>query len=372
MKIIYPYNETLPLKRAHDAYIVRNCHALASSGVEVTLVCGKGSLSYIELLKFYNLEPIKNFKIVQLPILRKKSRLGLQWNSYFFYFCQKYIKRMSPDVVICSVIKQANYHFKRKLAGIKYIYEVHQVQKYPTTKNVNQKKFNLEKSVFERADLITVTTNALKEILIQEPYKTKAPVEKVSLACNFLPLQHSKTKEVLKLYYVGQLYASQGLDRLLDAMQDVERVSLVVVGGKDSEIEHYKLKCKKLKIESKVEFIGFVKPDQLSIVLKDADVFVTSFDNSERMPYVAHTKLYEYLAWQRPIIAPNLKVVLELKSKSILGYRVDDENSLAGSIKKLTNSSEYEKLLEEAKKYKTYSWDQRSQELIKSLTKIST
>lgn len=360
MKIIYPYNEILPLKKAHDAYVVRNCAALASSGCDVTLLCGKGSLSKEALFEFYKIEKNNPLKVIQLPILRKNNRLRINWNYVFFWNAKRYIEKHQPDVVLFSVLKQADFLLKSKLKGCKYIYEVHQLQWYPTLKeHMHLNRIRWERSIYNRCDLVTVTTEALKKILGVYPYDLKSKLEVVPLACDFEPLPKHKPGEVLRLCYVGQLYAKQGLHRLLDALKKVSNVELQVLGGKPLQIDHYQSYCKEKGIANRVHFEGFVAPEHFKKKIQNVDAFVTTFDNSERMPYVAHTKIYEYLAMQRPIMAPNLEIVKEHAPFGLITYEPESKDSLIAAIEKLKDPDIYNSLSTELSQNKILNWKSR-------------
>ncbi|MCH9633277.1 MAG: hypothetical protein S4CHLAM6_16300 [Chlamydiae bacterium] len=364
MKIIYPYNEILPLKKAHDAYIIRNCAALADSGADVTLLCGKGSLSKSELFSFYKINPNNPLKIVQLPILRRNNIFHLNWNFVFFHATKRYIQRHHPDIVMFSVLKHADFLLKNKVRGCKYIYEAHQLQWYPSYgAQLNLNKIRWERSIFNRSDLVTATTIALKKILSIYPYDLQTKVEVLPLACDFLPLSAKKPLTPFKLYYIGQLYTKQGLHHLLDALENVEGIELNVVGGRDVQITHYKEYCQNKNIASKVVFKGFVPPDRFQEELDDADAFVTTFDNSERMPYVAHTKIYEYLALQKPIVAPNLEIVNEHAPYGVLTYDTADRESLVEHLTQLLDEQTYKRLASEVKKNPVLNWTERGKTL---------
>lgn len=371
MKIIYPYNEILPLKKAHDAYVIRSCAALAEAGVDVTLLCGKGSLSNAELFSFYNIAPNNPLKIVRLPILRRNNIFNINWNFIFFWACSRYIERHQPDMVIFSVLKQADFLLKRRVKGCKYVYEIHQLQWYPTLgAHMNLNKIRWERSILNRCDLVTTTTEALKKILTIYPYDLKRDIAVVPLACDFTPLEPNIPNAPLKLFYIGQLYAKQGLHHLLDALSDIEGIELNIVGGRALQISHYQDYCEQKGLSKKVVFKGFVAPQFFQKELQEADAFVTTFENSERMPYVAHTKIYEYLALQKPIIAPNLEIVKEHAPYGVLTYDTHDKETLIEALKKLLNKDVYQKLSEQIKMNKILNWKDRGDSMRKLFEKI--
>ncbi len=352
---------------------MRACVSMASAGHEVTLLCGKGSLETQKLFQFYNICPNSTLKIIQLPILRRNNALKIQCNFLFFWQAQRFIKKSKPDFVISSVLKQADFHLKRRVKNCHYIYEVHQLAWYPTFKeNVDYRKVKKEKEMLERCDLITVTTDALKRILENDPYRLDVPIQKVPLACDFDSLKSQRsTPSLLNLFYVGQLYESQGLQRLLKALKGAEGIELTVVGGKPSDVQKYKNYCQELGLGKKVIFMGFYPTEKLPKILEKADAFITTFDNSERMPYVAHTKLHEYQAWKKPIIAPNLEVVRDHLDQGALLYEVHSEDSLKQALLHIQNESVYKNLLEEALQTVPFTWKKRGFLFNKLLNKVN-
>lgn len=285
MRIIYPYNEILPRKKAHDIYIVNTCAALQNAGHTVTLLTGRGSKP---THAHYGLD----VPLHTLPLIRKNNPLNLSWNRPFFHLCQRYIKKEQPDWVITSVRKQASYHHNKKIPGVKYLYEVHELAHYP---GHTSKDLALEKQMLEKADLITTTTRELKNILLSPPYSLKTPIEVVPLAVNAHPLPPPPLKP-LTLMYIGQLYKGQGIEQLTHAMRTLPNIQLKIVGGTGPSAHN-------------IEYLGFIPPKELAPIAAQAHAFVAPFELTGRMPYVAHTKLLEYAHWGRPIIAPDITLV---------------------------------------------------------------
>lgn len=360
MKIIYPYNEILPTKKAHDVFIFNECIAL-SKKANVTLLCGKGSKG--ELFKHYQVGKNK-LQIRNLPILRKNF-FKFSWNYPFFFSTQKYLKKTKPDVAIFSVMKQGEFHFQRKIRGIRYVYEVHELQYYPDT-CCDPLKFEKEKKMLEKADLIITTTQELATILRKPPYELKVPIHVLHLAGHGTKLPLPLPFPPFKLGYVGQLYKAQGISMLLQALKQTSPFfHLKIIGGSPLEISHFKKEAALLNIENRVEFLGFQPPKFLPQLLNDVHAFVAPFEAGGKMSYVAHTKLIEYRNWGRPVIAPNLNVVKECfpGNRGVLYFEPDNVRSLANMISSFDDKNIFERLLAESQSCKQdshYNWDERA------------
>ncbi|NGX54658.1 MAG: D-inositol-3-phosphate glycosyltransferase [Chlamydiae bacterium] len=357
-RIIYPYNEILPKKTAHDVYIVHQCEALAKAGFEISLLCGSGSLNDQALFDHYKVTT--PFPIKRLPIVRKNNPLNLSWNKPFFFFTQREINRSRPGHLFLSVLKQGEYHLKRKLPSVRYIYEAHQLSYYPHTP-FDKSLFEREKEMLSHTDLVTVPTRAMQTILQQPPYSLTTPVEVVPLAVNATPLPPPPSNP-LTLMYVGQLYAGQGLPLLLQALSHTQNWRLKIVGGKPEEIEKLSVLSSKLGIEDRVELMGFQPPSALREIVKSSHAFVAPFEAVERMSYVAHTKLYEYAAWGRPMVVPDLPSVREHfeDQEGVLLFEAGSHSSLANALIKLENQALRQKLQQKIEQLDPFSWQKRA------------
>jgi glycosyltransferase involved in cell wall biosynthesis len=363
MRIVYPYNEILPRKKAHDVFIVNECAALSALGWDVNLLAGAGS-EREKIFSHYQIAKQNPLRVQPLYIVRKNNPFRLSWNLPFFWNCQKVIRKERPDYVFLSVRKQAAFHLVRKIPGVRYLYEVHELCFYPNGLAANDHDLHLEKMALSQADLVTVTTEALKEILLNPPYSLKVPVEVVPLAVQAEPLPPPPSLATpLVVMYVGQLYAGQGIPTLLAALPQVSNVHLKIIGGTQEEITSLTNLAKDLKIVDAVEFLGFIPPSQIPSFAKNAHAFVAPFDNTGRMPYVAHTKLFEYVEWGRPVIAPDLPIVREHfpEGKGALLFEPNSPSSLAKCLSALKEETLLKKLQSEIHSLSgRYSWNTRA------------
>lgn len=360
MILAYPYNEILPTRKAHDVFLFQEVAHLAERGCEVEFFVGRGSKSREELASHYQAPLTSSLHLRPLPILRKNNFLGISWNLPFFYFTQKQLEKLRPDVVVLSVRKQAHYHLARKLSNTLYVYEVHELLHYPSAPAACSE----EREMLQRADLIITTTEALQEILQNPPYSLQVPIVTVPLAVRTTPLP-PPTLGPLTIAYVGQLYKGQGLPLLIEALPT--NCKLKIIGGKPEEIAALKKSA-----PPSVTFCGFHPPSELPALLSDVHAFVAPFEATGRMPYVAHTKLLEYAAWGRPIIAPDLPVVCEHfpEGKGVIFFEAGNASSLAVAIRQLPKQRE--RLQEEIVLYReAFSWAKRAERILSVFAQAS-
>ena len=359
LRAFYPYHELLPLQTAHDVYVMHNCAGLARAGVALDLGIDRRSWRDEPLLKHYGVDSGLPMNLQRFFSLRKSGPFKLTWNIPFFLGCQSFIRRHRPDFVLCSVIKQGAYHFSRRIPGVRYVYEVHQLARYPNGHQASAKAFELERRTLASADLVVVTTEALKEVLQQAPYNLQVPVEVLPLAttAQALPPKALPSGDFC-LMYVGQLYRGQGVEQLLAALAETQGIRLEIVGGSHSDIGRLKTLSQELKLGERVHFHGFLPPSKLPPLVQQADGFAAPFRNEGRMPYVAHTKLYEYAAWGRPVLAPDLPVTREHFSgdSQLLAYQADDHKSMVQALQCLP-----EKVGAVSSAHQTFDWLARGQ-----------
>ena len=369
MQLFYPYNERLPTQKAHDVYVWKNCVSLAQAGADVYLGCGRGSFDAGELAQHYQTDRPVRFNLVTLPILRKNWGLPMTWNRIFFHAAQRWIKKNRPEWVALSVRKQGLYHLQRKLPGVRYVYEVHELACYPSTPFTHL--LEQERSMLETADLVTVTTTALKKILVEPPYLLTRPIELVPLAINAQQTTIIDFRLPLEVMYVGQLYRSQGVADLIQAVGNTPDVHLTVIGGNQQEIAKLKAATPS-SAHARVHFLGFVPPAELPSYAARAHVFVAPFNPEGRMPYVAHTKLLEYISWRRPVIAPDLSIVHEHfpDKKGLLCFSPGDISSLTAVLRSITQESCWQKLAAEIQTIPVTDWQARSRLYLQLLSQF--
>ncbi|HEV2852873.1 MAG TPA: glycosyltransferase [Thermoanaerobaculia bacterium] len=106
--------------------------------------------------------------------------------------------------------------------------------------------------------------------------------------------------------YVGNLQTYQGIDLLLAgfarALAQVPRARLVIVGGREERIAHYRREAGRLGIGESVHFAGQRPVERLGDCLRQAAVLVSPRIHGTNTPM----KVYSYLDSGRPLLATRL------------------------------------------------------------------
>ena len=114
----------------------------------------------------------------------------------------------------------------------------------------------------------------------------------------------SQTSPILSLY-VGSFASYQGIDLLFNsipmAFEKVPELRLVIIGGTDAEITHWRAWLAERNCADKVAFIGKRAPDILPSYLAAADILLSPRIAGVNTPL----KLLDYLKVSRGIVATN-------------------------------------------------------------------
>ena len=368
LSILYPHNARLMTRKAHDILVAKTCHCLAKQGHDVYLLIGNTHPSVKTILDFYGLDELPGLHIIQLPILRRLRFPRISWHLVYNISCLAAIwnmnRRMHFDVIYLTEIKLADFllRFRRWLGG-PFVYEVH---------GLNAKDYKIpderERRVVSGSDIIVTTTGALRHKLSEIYTIDHASV--VPLAAS--PISQggraagSGTK---KVFYVGRLYRLQGVRVLVSALSFLPSwVELHLIGGGREEIAELSAFAEELGLTDRIRFYGFLPHGSLAEVMREADTLVLPSLAQEKMLFVAHTKIYEYFAAAKPIVAVDLPSVREEIDDGINGILVAPENPRAmaeGILRVLSDSRLARELSENAFiKSGEYTWEKRATRLV--------
>jgi glycosyltransferase involved in cell wall biosynthesis len=378
MTIVYPVNERMILRKARDARIMRNAQAMSAKGHKVYLLIGRTAKRKEDIWDYYGLSPSENLSIIQLPILKGQGKVRITVNEVFLraaLWKAKRIHRTEPfQVFYLSVLEVAEFFLKRRRSfpGAKFIYELHELARYPENSKPTPKQLEedaLEREVLSKMDGIFTTTDALRKVVAERfpdiPSET-IPLGMAPAAEN--SWSHFGTGGRFKVGYLGQLYDAQGVDVLIKAVALIPQVEAHIIGGTTGEISALKRTASDHGVSDRFIFHGFVSPGKAPGMIRDVDIFVVPAKDTVRMNYVAHLKIYEYMGLGRPVVATRLRSIEEEVEDGRTGILVapDDPQSLAEGIQRLIQNPGLAKEIASRAFHQSvrYHWDQRAERII--------
>ncbi len=373
------------LRKARDARIMRMTQALAGKGQRVYLLIGQTAARVEAILNYYGVSPTKNLSIVQLPILRGRGHIRITINQVFFWaaFWKAWsINRKEPiRIFYFSVLQGADFflRMKRFFPGAKFIYEMHELARYPenlASPAGRVKEEGLEKRVLSGVDGVLTTTEVIRKVVEDRfPNLPSTTIPLGMAPIEATPPAHFGADGRFKVCYVGQLYDAQGVDVLIKGIALIPQVEAHIIGGTAAEVMALKKLAKELGVLERVVFHGFVEPGQVWTRIKDMDIFAVPAKNTIRMNYVAHIKIYEYMACQRPIVATRLRSIEEdlEDGRTAILVEPDDHQSFAEGVRKLMDHPERAReIAKRAYEQSTqYHWERRAESILRFISSLS-
>ncbi|MBT8218582.1 MAG: glycosyltransferase [Bacteroidia bacterium] len=180
--------------------------------------------------------------------------------------------------------------------------------------------------------------------------------------------QDIKENRPFTLLYLGVVNKGRGLSEVLEALNQLDDVHLIVAGEGDL-ITKMKDKCREMGLNSRVQFLGWVDPEDLPELHEHADLGLNILDASSQSYYLSlSNKTFDYIHGELPAIAMNFPEYERLNEAFETSYLLTELNttSLCDAIRFLqTNDRVYNRLKENCRKArKVYHWNNEKEKLI--------
>lgn len=146
------------------------------------------------------------------------------------------------------------------------------------------------------------------------------------------------------LLYVGNLEVYQGIDLLLDSFAIARRAApadLVIIGGKDADIQKYRDKSAALGISDYVHFVGPRPIEDLKAYLVQADMLVSPRIKGNNTPM----KVYSYLDSGKALLATNLHTHTQVLTDDVALLAPPEAEAFARSMARLIADADLRKRL---------------------------
>ncbi|MEI6060033.1 MAG: glycosyltransferase [Bacteroidota bacterium] len=293
-----------------DQRVDKTASILVDLGFEVTMVGRRKSDSPGM--------PERNYEVIRMRLLWEKGPLFYaEYNIRLFLFL---LSRPAELLVSNDLDTLLPNYLIHKLKRIPIVYDSHEYFT-ATPELVERPKVQrvwkwIEKSIVPKLkDCITVN-NSIAKLFEQEyhiPFRVvrnipcrNTNVDIPSRAVLGLP----EDKKIVLMQGSG-INVQRGAEEAVEAMQYIDNVLLLIVGGGDV-IPELKKMTLELKLQDKIKFIPRQTPDKLTGYTSNADIGLTiDKDSNINYRYSLPNKLFDYIYAGLPILATPL---VELKN----------------------------------------------------------
>ena len=197
--------------------------------------------------------------------------------------------------------------------------------------------------------------------------------EKISIVPNGVDLSFFKTKkrDPNKIVFSGVMYHHRGLDVLFDAapniVKEVPKTKIILLGD-GPEMKKLKDLVRQKKLESNIEFKGWVDRKDIPEYLSSASIGIGPLKRTTVTENALPIKVLEYMASSLPIVAKSGTLPDDVLKDNENGWFVENSSELSEIIIKLEQNPELvekmgKKSLEMVQKF---SWER----IVKSILDI--
>lgn len=300
------------------------CEELVQRGHDVTVLTGIPNYPDGFIYKGYEKgrkeEIINGVKVLRCKIRpRKQGSFNLLLNYISFWIRSRFLIRMLPnsfDVVysyqlspITSCSAACWYSKKYNKPHFLYCLDL-----WPESiiENVSPHSIiykliaRLSKSIYSKADIIGVTSPSFINYLsslINWPREKFVYIPQHAL--DIAPQSKVERHNHLNIVFTGNIGASQNLDVLVDAVNNVknEKGFEVIIVGSGSDLERLKRKVEKLGLEHLIKFTGRQPKEKMKEYYSLADFCFLSLRDEGAVSWTIPGKLQEYMSASKPVLA---------------------------------------------------------------------
>jgi glycosyltransferase involved in cell wall biosynthesis len=249
--------------------------------------------------------------------------------------CLRLVRRNRYDLIHAVEESAFIAAAMRTLSGVPYVYDMDSsmaeqlVDAYPPLRLALPVLRRMEALAIRRSSGVLAVCAALQDVaLSHDPEQLVGRVEDTTLLAGPWPGGGNGSLPPTDggpiAMYVGNLETYQGIDLLLEGFRHtltrVPRAKLVIVGGRDADIAHYRERARRLGIDGSVFFTGPRPIGLLPELLRQADVLVSPRLKGLNTPM----KIYSYLDSGSAVLATRLRTHTQVLDDG-MAYLVEPE-----------------------------------------------
>jgi len=367
----------------------RAAEALLGEGMELDYLCeGDDKLPKQEVVA-------GGMKVTRLPIQHHrggKLSYAYQYSSFIFLsaciltwrslrkkYDLIYVHNMPDVLVFCALLP--------KMFGAKVVLDEHDPmpELMKTIFNLEDESFavgvirKLERLSLGFADLVVTVNVACKRLFSERGTKPEkigivmnSPDEKIFpyRAATSYPVNRSSGRPFVIMYH-GSLVERNGLDLAVDALarvrQAIPNAELKVCGKKTPFLDEVMEKARAAGVDGAIRYLGPKKLEELVGEIESCDVGVIPNQRNAFTDINTPTRIFEYLALGKPVIAPRTPGILDYFDRdALLYFDSGDADGLAAAIKQAHADSQAAMDLAERgqKVYLAHTWQEERSTLV--------
>ena len=372
LELLYITSQAFPATKASGVQVMQMCGAFASIGAKVKLVAlepDKNILSETDLQQYYDVLP--NFEIKQLNRSNAPRPVDM-------FQLQAILKEREESILCYTRGRDVTAPILGLMLGMYAVVEVH-------GKPASLKERLMLRLIqsHSKGMIVSISRN-LRDLYINQMGFTRnrlvaAPggVDTTRFNPNISPDDARKQLDMdhgTWLVYAGGLYNGRGLGVLFESAAKLP-VKVMIVGGNNiGEIHKWKHKARALGAHN-VYFAGYQPPEKVPLYLAASDILIMNYEKHVYTPsgedtssFASPTKMFEYMAASRPIIASDTPMVRELLTNEYNALLVSPGSaaSLNTAIRRLINNPELGQHIATTARtdVEAHSWIDRAQHII--------
>lgn len=354
----------------HTAFDVRifykECRTLAIAGYSVTLIAQHDKNEVVGGVKIIALPNVSNHILRFCGLTLKAFRLALKEKAEVYHF-------HDPELLLAGLLIKLS-------TGKRVVYDVHedyrlQILYKPYIPQIARKSIALlarlvEYVISKYLDGIVTATDDILNIF--SFHKKAICLRNFPIISNFSNFSEGRRieKETFNIIYVGNLTITRGITQIVQALEHIKsdkKVTLILCG--DFYPLEYNASVRKLKGFEKVEYRGWVNPQDIPTLLCKSDVGIACLHPQANYLSALPIKLFEYMLSGIPVIASDFPLWKDIVIGNQCGICVDPQNSkeIAGAIVYLLEHPDERKAMgENGRKavINKYNWENESKRLL--------
>lgn len=340
--------------------------------------------------------PFPVTRLARIPVNKLSRVYKSAWYSYLerSLYAQRAIgkiRALSPALIYTRDLVCA---YRLVQARLPVLYEVHDLEaQHPgQTKSARLRKWALraDETALRGARGIASLTETFRLQIIAQGWQPAARVFVIPDAydeATYFPRDKLEARRALNLpldapivTYAGLTFKYRGLDVLLRAFKEwrAPRAQLVLVGGRDFEVQELRALAHELRVEERVTFVKrqTVRPEQSAganvtaqyLAAADALVIPDTVTDATASPL----KMFEYMAMARPIVCVDRAALREILDDDALYFPRGDVSALARALQDAA-SPHAQGLAERARaRVAEFTYTKRAEKIVRAVEIVMT